>query len=184
MPTYISLLRGINVGGHRRIRMAELKSAYEALGLTNVRTYVQSGNVVFGCTIRRASQVAVLLEQQIKSSFGHDVAVMVRTPSDFRRIIKSNPFSAQAKKDPTKVGVVFLRSRPSGAMLKSVEMGDLGGDECSGGREEIFLHYPNGCARSKLNNAFFERKFKMPATGRNWKTVVALHHLASSGASV
>lgn len=160
--------------------MAELKSVYEALGLTNVHTYLQSGNVVFGCTIRSASKVAVSLERQIESSFGHDVTVLVRTPGDFRRIIECNPFSAQAKKDPAKVHVTFLSSRPSGAMIKSVAAGDLRGDEFSVGRDEIFLHCPNGYGRTKLNNAFFERKFKMPATTRNWKTVVALHDLASS----
>ncbi len=114
--------------------MAELKSAYEALGMSKVHTYVQSGNVVFGCTIRSAAKVALMLEQQIESSFGYEVTVMVRTPGDLRRIIESNPFSAQAKKDPTKVHVTFLGSRPSGAMVKNVETGDLHGDEFSGGR--------------------------------------------------
>ena len=78
MPTFISLLRGINVGGHRKIRMADLTGAYEKLGLTNVRTYVQSGNVVFGCAIRSTSKVAALIEQQIQSCFGHDVNVLIR----------------------------------------------------------------------------------------------------------
>ncbi len=179
MPTYISLLRSINVGGQRSIRMAELKCAYEALGMTNVHTYVQSGNVLFGCTIRSAPKVAVVLEQQIESVFGYDVAVMVRTPGDFRHIIAGNPFSAQAKKDPTKVHVTFLRSRPAATLVKSIKSGDLRGDEFSAGRQEIFLHCPNGYGRTKLNNAFLERKLKMPATTRNWRTVVALDALAS-----
>ncbi len=108
MPTFISLLRGINVSGQRKLRMAELKDAYETLDLTNVRTYVQSGNVVFNCKIRSASKIAALLEQQIESCFGYDVTVMVRTPGDFERIIKSNPFSVHARNDPAKVHVTSL----------------------------------------------------------------------------
>ncbi len=135
MPTFISLLRGINVSGQRKIRMAELKDAYEALGLTNVNTHVQSGNVVFNCRIRSASKIVALLEQQIASCFGYDVTVMVRTPSDFERIIRSNPFSVQAKKDPTKVHLTFLASRPSAGMVKSVEVADMRGDEFSVGQQ-------------------------------------------------
>ena len=179
MPTFISLLRGINVSGQRKIHMAELKDAYEALDLTIVHTYVQSGNVVFNCKMRSASKIAALLEQQIESCFGYDVTVMVRTPGDFRRIIEGNPFSAQAKKGPVKVHVTFLASRPSAAMVKSVEDADTRGDEFSVGRQEIFLHCPNGYGRTKLNNAFFERKLKMSATTRNWKTIEALYDMAA-----
>ena len=178
MPTFISLLRGINVSGQRKIRMADLKVAYEAVGLTNVNTYVQSGNVVFDCKMRSASKIAGLLEQQIESCFGYDVTVMVRTPSDFKRIIEDNPFSAQARKDPAKVHVTFLASRPSGAMVERVEDADTGGDEFSVGRQEILLYCPNGYGKTKLNNTFFERKLKMPATTRNWKTVKALYEMA------
>lgn len=183
MPRFISLLRGINVSGQRKIRMAELKDAYEALGLTNVNTHVQSGNVVFNCRIRSASKIVALLEQQIASCFGYDVTVMVRTPSDFERIIRSNPFSVQAKKDPTKVHLTFLASRPSAGVVKSVEVADMRGDEFSVGQQEVFLHCPNGYGKTKLNNAFFERKLKMPATTRNWNTVISLHDMASCGAS-
>ena len=178
MPTFISLLRGVNVSGQRKIRMADLKAAYEALDLANVKTYVQSGNVVFDCRMRSTSKVAENIERQIQSRFGYDVTVMVRTPSDFERIIKSNPFSLQARNDPAKVHVTFLASRPSAAMVKSAEVADAGGAECSMGRQEIFLHCPNGYGRTKLNNAFFERKLKMPATTRNWKTVIALYDMA------
>ena len=175
MPTLISLLRGINVSGQRKIRMADLTDAYEALDLTNVNTYVQSGNVVFHGKIRSTSKMAALLTQQIESRFGYDVTVMVRTPSDFKRIIKSNPFSVQAGSDPARVHVTFLASRPSAAMVKRLEDADTRGDEFSVGRQEIFLHCPNGYGKTKLNNAFFERKLEIPATTRNWKTVIALY---------
>lgn len=178
MPTFISLLRGINVSGQRKIRMADLKKAYETLGLTNVSTYLQSGNVVFNSKMRSASKIVALLEQQIESCFGYDVTVMVRTPSDFERILNTNPFSVEAGNDPAKVHVTFLAACPSAEIVKSVEEADASGDECSMGRQEIFVHCPNGYGRTKLNNAFFERRFKIPATTRNWKTVEALYDMA------
>lgn len=158
--------------------MADLKAAYEALGMTNVNTYVQSGNVVFDGRMRSTSKVIETLERQIQSCFGYDVTVMVRTPVDLQRIIKSNPFSVQASNDPAKVHVTFLASCPSTGMVNSVEDADTRGDDFSVGRQEIFLHCPNGYGRTKLNNAFFERKLKMPATTRNWKTVEALYGMA------
>lgn len=178
MPTFISLLRGINVSGQRKIRMADLKDAYEGLGLTNVNTYLQSGNVVFDGKIRSASKVIEMLERKIQSDFDYDVTVMLRTPGDLERIIKSNPFSAQARNDPSKVHVTFLASRPSTGMVKSVEVVDACGDEFSVGPQEILLHCPNGYGKTKLNNAFFERKLKVPATTRNWNTVMALYDMA------
>lgn len=179
MPTFIALLRGINVSGQRKIRMAELTDACEEKGLTNVKTYLQSGNIVFRCKERSAAKVAKMLELLIESRFGHDVTVMVRTAADLKRIITGNPYSAQAKKDPAKVHVTFLDSRPTAAMIKSLDDVDTRGDEFSMGREEILLHCPNGYGKTKLNNAFFERKLKMPATTRNWKTVEALHEMAA-----
>lgn len=179
MPIFISLLRGINVGGHRKIRMADLKSAYEALDLTDITTYLQSGNVVFRCRQRNSPKVATMLERQIESRFGFEVTVLIRTADDLRRIVADNPYSVQAKKDPAKVGVTFLASRPSPALVRALEEFDAPGDEFTMGREEVFLHCPNGYGRTKLNNALFERKLKMPTTARNWKTVSALKELAT-----
>lgn len=179
MDTFVSLLRGINVSGQRKIRMADLKEAYEALGLTNVQTYVQSGNVVFDARLRSTAKVAALLEQQIESCFGFEVTVLIRTPADLRRIIKSNPFSKQAHIDPTKVAVAFLASRPTATAIKLAEDFDARGDEFVVDGEEIFLHYPGGCGKTKLSHAFFERKFQMSVSARNWKTVTALDELAA-----
>ncbi len=177
MPTYISLLRGINVGGHRKIRMADLRTAYESLDMANVASYVQSGNVVFDCKIRSASKVAESIERLIEDQFGHDVAVLVRTPNDFGRLIEGNPFSVQAKKDPTKVSLMFLAARPSASLLSGLDDVETRDDEFIVGTTHIYLHYPNGCARTKLNNTFFERRLKMPTTTRNWKTVEALYEI-------
>ena len=103
---------------------------------------------------------------------------MVRTPADLERIVRNNPFSVQAGNDPAKVHVTFLASRPAAAMVKSLEVVDTRGDEFAVAGQEIFLHCPGGYGKTKLNNAFFERKLRMRATTRNWKTVMALHDMA------
>ena len=177
MPRFISLLRGINVSGHRKIRMADLRTAYESLDMTNVETYLQSGNVVFDCKVRSASKVAALIEGVIEDRFGHDVTVLVRTPDDFGRLIEGNPFSVHAKKDPGKVHVTFLAARPLASLLAELDDVDTRGDDFTVDGTHVYLHCPNGYGRTKLNNTFFERKLKVPATTRSWKTVEALYDM-------
>jgi uncharacterized protein (DUF1697 family) len=178
MAVFVSLLRGINVSGQRKIRMPELAEAHKSLGFEDVATYLQSGNVVFATKRRGAAEIASSVEGQIRSCFGCDVTVLIRTPRDLQRIVDGNPYSAEAAKDPRKVHVTFLAQRPSRAKLSGIEAPASGDDVFSRGLQEIYLHCPGGYGRTKLNNAFFERKLSMPATTRNWRTVEALHEMA------
>jgi uncharacterized protein (DUF1697 family) len=174
------MLRGINVSGQNRIRMEDLKNLYAELGLVNVRTYVQSGNVVFDSQEQSPSLLAKQIEAQIEKSFGLSVPVLIRTPAEFQRILLGNPFLQVRDADPASLHVTFLSGSPSAekwADLKSP--GD--GDEFSVGKEEIFLFCPNGYGRTKLNNTYFERKLGLTATTRNWKTVNALYDMAKGG---
>ena len=134
MPTFISLLRGINVSGQRKTRMAELGDVYQMLGLTNVETYLQSGNVVFNCKMRNASKIAILLEQQIEVSFGYDVTVMVRTPGDFFDAVGSKALGFN--QDP----VNFVASLDEAYDLKPFlqEFFDLLGDVTFGAHAKDF----------------------------------------------
>jgi uncharacterized protein (DUF1697 family) len=179
MNTFISMLRGINVSGQKKIYMAELRSLYESLNLVNVETYVQSGNVVFDSTEQNASRLAELIEAQIEQSFGYSVSVFIRDTEDFQRIIDNNPFSNERNEDPAKLHVTFLYSSPAESRLSSLEIPSDGVDEFLVGDKEIFLFCPNGYGRTKLSNNFFERKLNMPATTRNWKTVNVLHKMAN-----
>jgi uncharacterized protein (DUF1697 family) len=178
MSTYISMLRGINVSGQNRIRMEDLKKLYTALRLVNVSTYVQSGNVVFESEERSPTSLAKQIEAQLSQSFNISVPVLVRAPQDFRRILLSNPFLRLPDADLTSLHVSFLSGYPSTDKLGNLICpGD--GDEFSIGEQEIFLLCPNGYSRTKLNNAFFEKKLGLIATTRNWKTVNALYELAT-----
>ena len=180
MNTYISLLRGINVGGQRKIRMAELKSMFESMGLADVVTYVQSGNVVFRSESQNADKLAGAIEQQIEQTFGHDVSVLIRDDRDFKQIIENNPFLTGGRdEDPTKLHVTFLYRDPSEEKIRSLDIPNAGSDEYETRGREIFIFCPNGYGRSKLTNQVFERKLDIPASTRNWKTANALYKLAS-----
>ena len=178
MKTFISMLRGINVSGHKRISMAELKRLYESLGFVNVRTYVQSGNVVFDSAKSDQSKLTALIEAQIKRSWGYAVSVFIRDPHDFQRLLGSNPFLKGRNEDPAKLHVTFLQHSPLKSALSSLEAPQAGPDEFVVKNQEIFLFCPEGYGRTKLSNNFFERKLDMPATTRNWNTIRALNQLA------
>jgi uncharacterized protein (DUF1697 family) len=179
MNTFISMLRGINVSGQKKIRMVELRDLYESLNLVDVETYLQSGNVVFDSTEGDASKLAELIEAQIEKAFGYAVPVFIRDADDFQRIIEGNPFLKKRNEDPTKLYVTFLYRSPSESRLNNLAIPNGEAAEFSIGDKEISLFCPNGYGRTKLSKSFFERKLGVPATTRNWKTVNALHKMAS-----
>ena len=182
MPTHISLLRGVNVAG-RTVRMAELQRIYDSLGFKNIQTYLQSGNVLFESGRADAEDLARQIESAIKKSLGHTVSVLIRSPRDLRRIFGTNPFLQGRREDPSKLHVTFLESLSSRAALAGLTKppGETG--EFIAGAHEIFLFCPDGYGRTKVNNAFFERKLKTSATTRNWNTVVALFELANQSSA-
>src|SRR3989344_9460699 len=176
MTTYISILRGINVGGQKKIKMEELKKLYESLGFKNVRTYIQSGNVIFECLDTNLAKLIHQIEQNIKNSLGFNVIVFIRTKNEIQKLIKNNPF---AKKDLSKLYVIFLsdiKTKPptdeiNNTKDKTEEFTKDKTEEFFISGREIYLFCPNGYGISKLSNNFFERKLNILATRRNWKTV-------------
>jgi len=177
MNTYISMLRGINVSGQKKIAMSALVSMYERLGLTRVRTYVQSGNVVFESDESQAGSLKLRIEAQIQKTFNYEVPVIVRRPEDLQRILGGNPFLRRDGVIIEQLYVTFLDGEPATVGLKGLPNPNADGDEFVLGEQELFLWCPNGFGRTKLNNNFFERKLKVAATTRNWKTVTALQEM-------
>lgn len=176
MKTYISMLRGINVSGKNRISMAALKAIYEELGLKNVVTYVQSGNVVFDTAGEDATELERNIENAITRSLGFDVPVIVRDQSCFQRLLDGNPFTHQRNEEPAFLHITFLSDVPA---VGAPPVPDGCGDEFVMEDKELYLFCPGGYGETKLSNSFFERKLKVTATTRNWKTVNALYDLAS-----
>ncbi len=177
MNTYISMLRGINLG-NKTMRMADLKSLYESLGFGNIRTYVQSGNVVFESSETDSEKLESLIEKQIEKSFGFQVPTLVRDADYFKRVIDNNPFFTKRHEDPARLHVTFLYKIPGQSDMAQLATPKDETDEFSLGEKEIYLFCPNGYGRTKLSNTFFEKKLKIPATTRNWNTVNALFNLA------
>jgi uncharacterized protein (DUF1697 family) len=176
--TYISMLRGINVGGSNQIRMADLKKLYEELGFQEVVTYVNSGNVVFRTPETDANAIARRIQAQIKETLGGDVPVLIREPHDLERILAHNPFLTGRKEDTSKLHVMFLSAPPVPTNLAKLVKPANCEDEFIFGEQEIFLFCPGGLGRTKLTTALFERSLKVTTTTRNWNTVNALFKLS------
>lgn len=175
MPTHISLLRGINVGGNKKIPMADLKALYESLGFRAVTTYIQSGNVVFDADSADSVELITRIEAAIAQRFGFDVTVLLRSADDLRRILDNDPFPGV---EPAKRHVLFLDAPPASAAVDALKVPAADGEEWLLTGREIYLHYPDGSGRSKMTGAFFEKALGVAATARNWNSINALYQLA------
>ncbi|MCB0000142.1 MAG: DUF1697 domain-containing protein [Anaerolineales bacterium] len=175
MATFIALLRGINVGGNRKILMADLRQMCAGLGLRGVATYVQSGNVVFESDDSDPVAVVARLEAAILAMTGFEVAVVVRTSADLRRILALEPYP---NGEPKFVHVLFLREEAGETAVSTFTPPPGNSDEYRIDGHEIYIHYLNGAGQSKLTGNYFERKLGVVGTARNWRTVQALLALA------
>jgi len=178
MTTYISLLRGINVSGQKLIKMEALAKTFQKLECEKVKTYLQSGNVVFTSNTTSTKTLETQIEQEIKKDFGFDVPVMVLTETKLSETISNNPFINQADKDITFMHITFLSSIPENYDIKSIESKKQQGEEVFISEDMVYLYCPNGYGKTKLTNNFFENKLKLSATTRNWKTTKELLKLA------
>jgi len=178
MTTYISMLRGINVGGHKKIKMDTLKQLYVELGYTNVQTYIQSGNVIFQTQDIDAVNLAKSIAKKILEVSGLEVPVLVLKLDEMKRIIKNSPFLFDSSKNPTSFYVTFLSETPDTISLKKIKSTDFGTDHFELLDKAIYVYCPTGYGTTKLTNTFFENKLKVTATSRNWKTVNELVRLA------
>jgi uncharacterized protein (DUF1697 family) len=175
---YVAMVRAINVAG-RPLLMADLRALIEALPAEEVSTYVQSGNVVFRSAAPNAGAVAGAASARISKHLGAKVTVVVRGADDLARVVAHNPL-ASAGRDETKLHVTFLASDPGrdrAAALGGTAPG-AGNDLFKVDAREVYLFCPDGYGRTKLNNAFFERKLGVAATTRNWRTVTRLDNMA------
>jgi uncharacterized protein (DUF1697 family) len=160
-----AFLRGINVGGHRPVAMSDLRKAFDGLGLGNVRTLLQSGNVVFTTSVS-ATHLRPQIEAICAERFGPGLSVVLRTQAEMKKVVAGNPF-AQAATDPAKVHVLFLADKPAAAAAGKLDRHKFAPDEWVLAGREVYVWYPNGAGRSKLR-----LDLGTPATARNWNTVV------------
>ena len=176
MNTWILLLRGINIGGRNILRMAHLRSTLAELGLADVRTYIQSGNVVFRSRHRSATAVRRLILDAIEAEHGLQPEAVLLRPTDVLEAIDANPFT-DAMIDPGRLYVFFLTARPEAPDLYALRQLRCGAERFELAGDVLFLHAPEGLARSKLG-ANLEKKLGVAATARNWRTVNKLAEMA------
>ncbi|AFM13074.1 DUF1697 domain-containing protein [Turneriella parva] len=171
---YISLLRGINVSGQKKIKMTDLKAVFEKMKLQDVETYIQSGNVVFSSPERNAGKLSAALEAGIKKAFGFDVSVIIRNAAEWQKILKSNPFLKRAEVPAKFMFVTLLSETATSAPETALRAYCRSGEEFALKGCELYLIYPNGSGKSKLNLNVIERQLNVTGTARNWNTMLAL----------
>lgn len=176
MNKKIAILRGINVGGNRKILMADLKSVCAQLGWINVQSYIQSGNLIFESE-QKNSELETSLQAAILEHFGHDVPVIVRTHQELQQSIQNNPFLTD-QADISQLLLTFLKEHPDKDLIDSLQ-NPSDTDQYKLQGKDIFLFCTGKYHTSKLTNQFFEKKLKVVATTRNWKTVMKLIELSS-----
>lgn len=178
----VALLRGINVGGKNRLPMKDLAATFEASGCTDVRTYIQSGNVVYRATEAVARRVPGAVARAIESEHGFASPVVTRTCAELEAAASANPFLKNGV-DEKALHVAFLLERPTEPLVARLEPDRSPGDRFAVVGREIYLHCPNGIGRSKLTTSYFDAKLGTVSTLRNWRTVQKLVALARGHAT-
>jgi uncharacterized protein (DUF1697 family) len=178
IETYVALLRGINVVGQRIVPMKQLAEVFIGARCGNVRTYIQSGNVVFTAAPKVAKALPALLAKKIEERFRFSVPVVLRTREELAEVARLNPFMKAGLPHPT-MHVYFLADLPAAVAVKSLDPQRSAPDEFHVSGREIYLHLPNGMGRTKLTNAYFDSRLKTVCTARNWNTVLKLLEMMS-----
>jgi uncharacterized protein (DUF1697 family) len=176
--TFVALLRGINLGGKNRLPMKDLVAIFERAGCVEVRHYIQSGNVVFGAKAELRTKIAGLVAQAIERHHGLKVPVVVRTAAEMRAVVGGNPYLDADVADAKKLHVMFLADRPSKERAATLDPRRSPGDAFELRGRDVYLCLPNGVARTKLTNAYFDAALRTTSTGRNWNTVLKLAEMA------
>jgi uncharacterized protein (DUF1697 family) len=174
MSMHVALLRGINVGGRNLVAMSELRDLLGSLGLSGVRSLLQSGNLVFHGGRRSGTALERLLEAETKKRLGVTADYLVRSSSEWQAIIERNPFRTQAERDPSHLVVMFLKSAPTSNGVKALEAAVKGPETIRADGRQLYIVYPIGIGRSKLTGVVIERTLGTRGTGRNWNTVLKL----------
>lgn len=176
MKTYIALLRGINVSGQKKIPMAELRELLSKEGLNNVQTYIQSGNVIFQTSDENKDKLELKIHNSIKAHFGFDVPILVKTPIELKQIFDDCPFSEEKKVNSY---FMMLYSKADKVLVEEMSKLTYQNEEFMITDNCVYFYCSIGYGKAKFSNNFFERKLKVNATARNYKTMVKLLSLSA-----
>ena len=179
MTVYVALLRGINIGPHKRMKMERLRATCEALGFKNVRTYIQSGNIVCQAGKLSSDAVARKIEAQVMKDFGFSADVIARTGDEMKQIVMGNPLLKEPGVDTSKLHVVFFSEVPSAEAIKKLEAIVQAPDKVRHRVKEIYFYFPNGVSGSSIWKHNLDRVLGISGTMRNWRTVNTLYEMAA-----
>ena len=180
MQTYIGFLRGINVGGHRPVKMEVLRQVLGALGLQGVSTYVQSGNLVFRSGTRDAASLTAEVEATLETAFGFAIPTVLLQPSPLREFLAANPFADRMQQQGNKMYYVLWKSDPDASLEERLREGDYPGQEWQVGSLGLYLWCGQGYGKARLDNNRIERMAGTQATTRNHKTLSRLLEMAEA----
>jgi uncharacterized protein (DUF1697 family) len=174
MTTYISILRGVNVSGYNVIKMNEFYKLYSDLGYSNIKTYIQSGNIIFQTVNTLPTYLEKIISEKIKEMFGLNINVFVFETDEYKRIIDNNPFISEQTKDIACQYISFLSSEPLAENLEKIRQKLSTNEELIIHGKTLYLYYPNGYSNSKINNNIIETKLNVISSTRNWRTCIKL----------
>lgn len=179
IKTYIALLRGINVSGHKLIKMSDLKILFENCGFNYVTTYIQSGNVVFSSAITNKKEIKSIIEKAIQSTFSFDVSTLILESQELETIKNNNIFLNKHPLALKSIYFTFFDEKPNQELVNELNQLHQETEFFSIAENVIHCFYPNGYGNSKWNNVFFEKKLKVNCTTRNYNTVNKLIEVAN-----
>ncbi|MFC6237620.1 DUF1697 domain-containing protein [Longivirga aurantiaca] len=174
MPTWVALLRAVNLGSHNKVSMPALRTALAEAGYADVRTYMQSGNVILSSPVRTPGKVASGVGDVLRASFGIDTPVLVRTPRQLRAVAEWSPFAEQAAERPASVHVLHLDTAPDATALATLLSTDWGADLVAARELEIVIAYGETMHDSRLQHGAILKRLATTGTARNWRTLLAL----------
>lgn len=182
MSSHVALLRAVNVGGHNRVAMSDLRELFAHLGFESVQTLLQSGNVVFSSPSGSLKTLERKLQTSCADRLGVETEVFIRSAQQWNGVVQKNPFPEEARKTPGQLVVVFLGKPASASALRSLE-GMAGKEYVSGARTHLYVVYPDGIGRSRLTASVIEKTLGRPSTARNWNTILRIHGVLSQATS-
>jgi uncharacterized protein (DUF1697 family) len=174
MTTHIALMRGVNVAGHQMAAMADLRNLLTKLGFGEVRSLLQSGNLIFQSDGRTPGQIERWLEAETEKKLGLRTDFFVRTATELNQMIANNPFPTEARRDPGHLVAMFLKDAPKPKQVAALLAAITGPERVRVESRLAYIVYPDGIGQSKLTTALLDRKLETRGTGRNWNTVLKL----------
>ncbi|HLT20576.1 MAG TPA: DUF1697 domain-containing protein [Thermomicrobiales bacterium] len=173
MTSYVAFLRGVNLGAKNKVPMKELRAVLDDMGYQNVRTYIQSGNILFEADDFVEARVAQEMQAAIEAHFGVVSPVVLRSAAELAAVAAANPFDVAAI-EPAKLHVMLLNREPAQEDVARLDPDRSPGDSYVVKNREIYVHFPNGAGRSRLGVDYFDRVLGVTATARNWNTITKL----------